>query len=198
MIQKPRTTFKDSSARALLFVAAVLSVFIFGLAHTKSSTMVFASEQGKVEAHRHVNPDGSVGGWVAKTATVSPTATIAFDAAVYGTAVVSGSARVLDKATVSGSAVVTDALIAGDATVEGNARIHGKVELSGRTVIDGHAKLFAGVSMYDPLLVLDSHIGGHAEVIGAKMIAKSTIVGNAFIGPDIDSIVNETIEGSTD
>jgi len=41
---------------------------------------------GPVPAHRHKNPDGTVGGWVADTATVAPTAFIGLDALVYGNA----------------------------------------------------------------------------------------------------------------
>lgn len=34
----------------------------------------FQDGDGPVPAHRHTNPDGSVGGWVADTAYVDPTA----------------------------------------------------------------------------------------------------------------------------
>ena len=38
---------------------------------------------GLVSAHRHVNPDGSEGGWVADTAFVAKSAFIGPDAKVY-------------------------------------------------------------------------------------------------------------------
>jgi hypothetical protein len=47
---------------------------------------------GPVPAHRHINPDGSTGGWVAETAYVAPTAFLAEHAYVYD------RARVTDKA----------------------------------------------------------------------------------------------------
>ena len=47
-----------------------------------------------IDGHYHRNPDGSVGGFVANTATVSPTATIGPTAEVFGTAKVSGNANV--------------------------------------------------------------------------------------------------------
>ena len=40
----------------------------------------FADGKGSVPAHRHINPDGSVGGWVADTATVADTVYIGEDA----------------------------------------------------------------------------------------------------------------------
>ena len=45
-----------------------------------STTYDFGS--GPVPAHRHLNPDGSLGGWVADTATVAPTARIGENARV--------------------------------------------------------------------------------------------------------------------
>jgi len=47
-----------------------------------------------VPAHRHTNPDGSEGGWVADTATVAPTVHIGRDAWVSGDAWVYGLALV--------------------------------------------------------------------------------------------------------
>lgn len=75
---------------------------------------------GPVAAHRHVNPDGSVGGWVADTATVDATAHVGADAQVYGNARVSDTAQVYDTARVSGNARVS-----GDAQVYGEARVFG-------------------------------------------------------------------------
>ena len=57
-----------------------------------------------VPAHRHINPDGSEGGWVADTATVDSTAWVFGDAQVFGDAWVSGDARVSGNAWVSGDA----------------------------------------------------------------------------------------------
>jgi hypothetical protein len=62
----------------------------------------------EVPAHRHINPDGSVGGWVADTAYVAPTAYIGPDAEVYDEARVGGNARVTDGAEVCDHAVVFD------------------------------------------------------------------------------------------
>ena len=52
------------------------------------TTFDFHDGNGPVAAHRHRNPDGTLGGWVADTAQVYGTAR------VYGTALVSGNAQV--------------------------------------------------------------------------------------------------------
>ena len=65
-----------------------------------STSLTFDFGRGPVPAHRHVNPDGSLGGWVANTARVFGTAWVFGDARVFGnaqvfgTAWVSGTARV--------------------------------------------------------------------------------------------------------
>lgn len=55
---------------------------------------------GLVPAHRHTNPDGSEGGWVADTAWVDDTAWVAERALVFGSARVYNSARVYGNADV--------------------------------------------------------------------------------------------------
>ena len=69
-------------------------------------TTTFDFGNGPVPAHRHTNPDGSLGGWVADTATVSPTAWVSGNAKVYGNAWVFGNAKVYGNAEVSGNAEV--------------------------------------------------------------------------------------------
>ncbi len=48
---------------------------------------------GPVAAHRHTNPDGSEGGWVADTAKVESTAYVGSAAKVYEDAKVYGNER---------------------------------------------------------------------------------------------------------
>ena len=69
-------------------------------------SMTFDFGNGPVPAHRHTNPDGSLGGWVADTATVSPTAWVSDNAWVYDNAKVSGYAEVPDGVRVSGNTVL--------------------------------------------------------------------------------------------
>jgi len=101
----------------------------------------------RVRARRHVNPDGSLGGWVATTAFVGPEVFIAPGASVYGRGCIEGSARILDEAEVRDTARVRGeaeisghASITGNAIVQGRARIHG-VFLTPIAVIGGDARI---------------------------------------------------------
>ena len=58
-------------------------------------TVILHDELGRaVGAQRHVNPDGSVGGWVAENAAVDPTAVIESGALVMPHAKVGAGVRV--------------------------------------------------------------------------------------------------------
>jgi hypothetical protein len=52
----------------------------------------FKDGNGPVPAHRHKNHDGSIGGWVAETATVANTVFIGPDARIFGKALVLSNA----------------------------------------------------------------------------------------------------------
>ena len=85
-----------------------------------------------IPAKRHINPDGTEGGWVADTATVAPTAHIGANARVCGTARVYGNARVYGTAWVYGIArVYGNAWVYGNAQVSGNAWVSGNAQVSG-------------------------------------------------------------------
>ena len=62
----------------------------------------FSDGRGEVPAHKHTNPDGSVGGWVAETASVENTCYIDEHAKVFGNARVFGNAKVYGDAEVYG------------------------------------------------------------------------------------------------
>ena len=49
---------------------------------------------GVVPAHIHTNPDGSLGGWVAETATVEATCWISREAQIFGRAQICGEANI--------------------------------------------------------------------------------------------------------
>lgn len=72
----------------------------------KQNTFDFQDRKGPVPAHRHQNPDGTPGGWVADTAMVAETATIGPDALVYGNAQVRNNAQVYGNVQVFDSAEV--------------------------------------------------------------------------------------------
>lgn len=60
----------------------------------ENSVHDFNDGKGPVPAHQHLNPDGSLGGWVAETAYVAPTCFVGPDAQVYDHAVVYDHANV--------------------------------------------------------------------------------------------------------
>lgn len=89
-------------------------------AEAELRTFDFGDGRGPVPAHRHRNPDRSLGGWVAETAFVAPTALVVPEARIYQ------QAQVLDRARVSGKARVSgDAQLSGEAHVFGSACVYG-------------------------------------------------------------------------
>jgi len=61
---------------------------------------------GGCTAHRHVNPDGLLGGWVADTAYVDPTCYVHESAIVFDTAKVLGTSKVSPRSIVCDDNVV--------------------------------------------------------------------------------------------
>jgi hypothetical protein len=57
------------------------------------TTETFDFGDGAVPAHRHINPDGSLGGWVADTATVADTAWVTGFALVTGNETLTSGVR---------------------------------------------------------------------------------------------------------
>jgi UDP-3-O-[3-hydroxymyristoyl] glucosamine N-acyltransferase len=78
---------------------------------------------GLVPAHRHQNPDGTTGGWVADTATVASTAVVEPNAQVFGNARISGNAR-----------VYSNAQLFDDTLISKNARINSVNSLLSGTI----------------------------------------------------------------
>ncbi len=124
---------------------------------TLNDTMYdFGDGGGPVPAHRHINPGGDLGGWVANTAYVCPHSTIHVESAVYGFAKVLQS-RIGSKAYISGLAVVVissidcsevrgttalyDSILSSGSVVEANSivyksRIYGNSQVSGNSRIE--------------------------------------------------------------
>jgi NDP-sugar pyrophosphorylase family protein len=88
------------------------------------SIIDFWDGKGPVLAHRHVNPTGSEGGWVADTAYVDRSCHISSDSSVGGTArverntCIEGYSRVTDNAHVIGSLLRDESLVRGDSLVQ--------------------------------------------------------------------------------
>ena len=114
----------------------------------EQSVFDFEDGQGEVPAHRHVNTDGSLGGWVADTAKVAHTVYVGPHARVYGyagvydRAIIDSRARVSGYASVSNRAMIHgDAHVYGIATVAEHANIHGNARIHGNAYIAGHANI---------------------------------------------------------
>ena len=99
-----------------------------------------------VYAKRHINPDGTNGGWVAETALVDDTCYIGHDAEVYEYAQVRNHASILGSAaaigfsTIAGNATVADwAMTADGSIIQGSAYVGGTARICGDSFIDyGH------------------------------------------------------------
>ena len=106
----------------------------------KENTFDFGDGNGSVPAHRHKNPDGTTGGFIAETAYVAPTAYVGKDACVYGLAGVYDSAVVMNRACVFGQAKIFQ-----KARIAGSAKIYGYTEVSGTACIGGEAYISGDV-----------------------------------------------------
>jgi len=130
------------------FAIIFLSVFLIiqlALPSGNTETFDFNDGNGPVPAARHINPDGSTGGWVAETATASTTAIIGRNAVVFGNANVSGNARIFEQARIHGRATVTDnAWVTGTAQVYDNAMIAGDAWIGGAALISDNQKIPTG------------------------------------------------------
>ena len=146
---------------------------------------------------RHKNSDGTIGGFVEKTAKVAETAYIGPKALVFenawvlGNAQVSGNAWVYGDALVGGMALVFgnariygDAQVFGHARVSGNAQVHDDAQVSGDAWVCGYANVLDHAQVYD-----------NAQVSGfAKVYNKALVYGDAQISGDAHICGNTNIK----
>ena len=130
---------------------------------------------GEIPAHRHVNPDGSQGGWVADTARVAANVTVPDDASVGYGASVGYRASVGDGASVgNGASVGYRASVGDDASVGNGASVGYRASVGGAQ------------PNFDRLLALRELIGReHAD--GAWKVAAGDVVGlnmNSWVGKE--------------
>lgn len=132
----------------------------------------FGDGNGAVKAHRHENPDGSKGGWVAETATVEKGCSIGDNARVFGKAWVCDKARVYGNAEVYGNAQVYDnARVYGNAWVFGNARVYGKAQVYGKAWVYDKTRVYG-----------KAWVCGNARVCeNAWVYDKAWVYGNAWV-----------------
>ena len=134
----------------------------------------FEDGNGPVPAYRHGNfiPDGRLGGWVAKTATVCKGAFIEQDAKVYGNAYVGKNALISDFARVYGHAKIH-----GHAHIGYKARVFGHAVIEDSAIVDGHVKVFGRAQILDNAEVWD-----YAKIYGDAVISdKARIYGTAEV-----------------
>lgn len=165
---------------------------------------------GAVSAQRHVNPDGSIGGWVARSAHVEDTATVDYDAEVFGNARVFGDARILDRAQVADNArVYDDAVVSGHARVGGNvrlidaevghhARVIGDTHVSGGARIAGEAFVTGDVRIMGHALIAGSaKVGGRAWIGGGEIAGTVVVDGMAAVHPGARLTLDEHLSSGT-
>lgn len=124
---------------------------------------------------RHTNPDGSLGGLVANSASVSPDAYVATTAKVCGMAKVDAGAKILGRAEISDVAWIKEYVtIQGTAKVSGGAVLQGSkgspVTVDGRSKVYGYAKINFGSKLQDS-----------AEVYGAARLEGVEVLDNGKV-----------------
>jgi hypothetical protein len=128
-------------------------------------------------AVRHINPDGSTGGY--KTVSVPATVYIGYNARVTG-GTVSGNARIEDYATVVGGTVN------GTAIVRGNARVQGGT-VTGNAIVDDYA-VIAGGSIFE-----FARVRGDARVEGGQIRGNALVLDFATIVNSATVVAGDTV-----
>ena len=114
------------------------------------TTYDFGDGKGPVPAHRHKNPDGSEGDWVADTAAVAATAHIGHAAKVCDNAVVYDNAQIYGNAQICDNArVYHNAQVYGTAQICGNALVYGNAQVYGTAQICGSARVHSDAIVYN-------------------------------------------------
>ena len=134
----------------------------------------FRDGAGPVPAHRHVNPDGSVGGWVADGIRFAEKAElwVARDAAVGGTVVIVGTVRVEDRGFATGACHLRSMVLSGDAVVAGTANVGQRHPEMGRVVVTGNAT----VEGDNTQITGNTRIDGNAYVAGVGTEVRDSII----------------------
>jgi len=151
---------------------------------SRAAHRTFDFGHGQVRAARHVNPDGSQGGWVADSAHVDMDTYVSPTAAVFGNARVFGACRIEADAAVLDFARVADgARISGSAQVRGTASVTGSV-VTNRAVVKDGACVVNGAFVSDDAVVGDrarlsgpaTKVGGAAQISGDAWVSGGTLV----------------------
>ena len=109
--------------------------------------------RGDSRFRRHINPDGTKGGWVNRIASVDASVYVGVDAEIDYPAHVTGNARILDTArvrgNVGGNAVIRDeSFVEAGSTVKDNAVLSGKCRLDSINSVIGGNTYFQDIELY--------------------------------------------------
>lgn len=150
----------------------------------------FGNGGGLVPAHRHRNPDGTLGGWVADSAMVQNTVYIGPSAQVFDHAVVTDHVALHQRAWIAGRATVSDNVkMSNTAGVYGNAKVSGCVQLYDRAAVFGEAIVSDDVYLADSASLSDHAEAHHSAVIAGatqirdhgQVIEQASVSGNTLI-----------------
>lgn len=157
------------------------TILVAVLSFTASAADFVYPCQGQSGAFR-TNPDNTLGGFVASTASVDATVVISPDATVCGSATVVEGAFITDRAIISGRSTVRgNVQIAGKAAVYGdayvtnqngermlitdNAKIYGQAFINGSVVISGASEVFGWGKVLE-----FAQISGTTKVCGSNTV----------------------------
>ena len=134
--------------------------------------------RGPILAHRHNNPDDSLGGWVAEAAYVRSNVYVGPDALVYGQADIRGNVRITGRARVHGGAslfgyaeITDDAEVTDYAVVEDRARVGGNARISGYGRVTHNARVEGNAVLTD-----NAYVGGYVVVDGNATVSHDGVV----------------------
>jgi carbonic anhydrase/acetyltransferase-like protein (isoleucine patch superfamily) len=145
--------------------------------------------EGLVPAHRHTNPDGPLGGWVANTVSFFDTKEVWVepDAKVSGHVVLSGNVKIGDNACVEGRAHITNATIKGSANIKSDATVGARNESGALPLIQGNAVIAGNTQIMDGSIIEgNAYISGiGTEIKNAHVTDDARILGGTIHGADV-------------
>lgn len=136
---------------------------------------------------RHINPDGSEGGWVSPDASVGPNAVIGADAMVLDSAMVLDEAMVLDHAVVSGMSVISGKAVVFDAASVHDSLVADRASVSGRATVEQFARIEGDAAVMGWARISGASVSGLAQVGGSARLpwgARVTDGGQVFSSDD--------------
>lgn len=129
------------------------------------------------EFNRHKNPNGKLGGFVEKSATVCPTAYVGKNALVTDEAVLKGSTCLTHQSLAGGTCKLFNAALGDESVVYGNSIIY-------RAYVGGNASVYNS-----SLKGKNIHVGGDAK------ISWSTLSGNLSVYGDVRIFGDDHVVG---